>query len=127
MDFPSLYLRLSWGRHCRSPPVRPCARRIVLEKGCVGEPGSGKILGSSLLRRNTFLPHVNLGFAWIKSRLGARTHNLKNVNLDLPRQFAVVTRACPVRAILAGLRYPYAEGQRRYVESLSLTRASSCN
>ena len=51
---------------------------------------------------------------------GARTHNLKNINLILPRdKFIVITGlACSGKSSLA-FDTLYAEGQRRYVESLS--------
>src|SRR4029453_14676243 len=51
---------------------------------------------------------------------GARTHNLKNINLDLPRQRLIV-----ITGLSGSGKSPlafdtlYAEGQRRFVESLS--------
>jgi excinuclease ABC subunit A len=51
---------------------------------------------------------------------GARTHNLKNVNLDLPRhQLIVVTGLSGSGKSSLAFDTLYAEGQRRYVESLS--------
>src|SRR5512144_2593178 len=51
---------------------------------------------------------------------GARTHNLKNVNLDLPRhRLIVVTGLSGSGKISLAFDTLYAEGQRRYVESLS--------
>jgi excinuclease ABC subunit A len=51
---------------------------------------------------------------------GARTHNLKNVSLDLPRQKLVVMTGLSGSG-KSSLAFDtlYAEGQRRYVESLS--------
>src|SRR3569623_3377444 len=51
---------------------------------------------------------------------GARTHNLQNIDLDLPRDKLIVLtgRSGSGKASLA-FDTIYAEGQRRYVESLS--------
>src|SRR5205807_10657007 len=51
---------------------------------------------------------------------GARTHNLKNVSLDLPRDKLIVITG-PSGSGKSSLAFDtlYAEGQRRYVESLS--------
>ena len=56
---------------------------------------------------------------FIKIR-GARTHNLKNVNLDLPRHsLVVITGLSGSGKSSLAFDTLYAEGQRRYVESLS--------
>jgi excinuclease ABC subunit A len=51
---------------------------------------------------------------------GARTHNLKNINLDIPREKLVVLTGLSGSG-KSSLAFDtlYAEGQRRYVESLS--------
>ncbi len=51
---------------------------------------------------------------------GARTHNLKNVNVDLPRdKLIVITGLSGSGKSSLAFDTIYAEGQRRYVESLS--------
>ncbi|GAB3545969.1 excinuclease ABC subunit UvrA [Noviherbaspirillum agri] len=51
---------------------------------------------------------------------GARTHNLKNINLELPRnQLIVITGLSGSGKSSLAFDTLYAEGQRRYVESLS--------
>ncbi len=51
---------------------------------------------------------------------GARTHNLKNVNVDLPRnRLVVITGLSGSGKSSFAFDTLYAEGQRRYVESLS--------
>lgn len=51
---------------------------------------------------------------------GARTHNLKNINLTLPRdKFIVITGLSGSGKSSLAFDTLYAEGQRRYVESLS--------
>lgn len=56
---------------------------------------------------------------YIKIR-GARTHNLQNINLDLPRnKLVVITGLSGSGKSSLAFDTLYAEGQRRYVESLS--------
>ncbi len=51
---------------------------------------------------------------------GARTHNLKNINLDLPRdKLIVITGLSGSGKSSLAFDTIFAEGQRRYVESLS--------
>ena len=51
---------------------------------------------------------------------GARQHNLKNVSLDLPRgKFIVITGVSGSGKSSLAFDTLYAEGQRRYIESLS--------
>ena len=56
---------------------------------------------------------------FIKIR-GAREHNLKNIDLDIPRQqLSVITGLSGSGKSSLAFDTIYAEGQRRYVESLS--------
>ena len=51
---------------------------------------------------------------------GARVHNLKNINLEIPRsQLVVLTGLSESGKSSLAFDTIYAEGQRRYVESLS--------
>ena len=66
--------------------------------------------GADTLARNVELIRIR----------GARTHNLKNVSLDLPRnRLIVITGLSGSGKSSLAFDTLYAEGQRRYVESLS--------
>ena len=52
--------------------------------------------------------------------IGARVHNLKNINVEIPRdKITVITGISGSGKSSLAFDTIYAEGQRRYVESLS--------
>ena len=59
---------------------------------------------------------------------GARTHNLKNIDLDIPRnQLVVITGLSGSGKSSLAFDTLYAEGQRRYVGACPPTPGSSCS
>jgi excinuclease ABC subunit A len=61
--------------------------------------------------------HTNAGFITVR---GAREHNLKNIDIQIPReQLTVITGLSGSGKSSLAFDTIYAEGQRRYVESLS--------
>jgi len=65
------------------------------------------------------LKHQKLNPGFIKIR-GAKMHNLKNIDLDIPKnQLIVITGLSGSGKSSLAFDTLYAEGQRRYIESLS--------
>jgi excinuclease ABC subunit A len=66
---------------------------------------------------SNILDNASMKFIRIK---GAREHNLKNINVDIPRdQLVVITGLSGSGKSTLAFDTVYAEGQRKYVESLS--------
>ncbi len=81
----------------------------------------GKAIVASFPCRKSLLDNRPAGPTGATIRIrGARTHNLKNINLELPREkLVVITGLSGSGKSSLAFDTLYAEGQRRYVESLS--------
>src|SRR5438067_12051814 len=89
-----------------APPYTPLRRKS----------GFGRTIEKEYTNR---LPNFQAGMEYIRIR-GARTHNLKNINLDLPRhRLIVITGLSGSGKSSLAFDTLYAEGQLRYAESLS--------
>ena len=79
-------------------------------------PGPGKLAGAISIDTGEIMSNKK---DYIRIR-GAREHNLKNINIDIPRnQFVVLTGLSGSGKSSLAFDTIYAEGQRRYMESLS--------
>src|ERR1700683_5045361 len=102
-------------QRCRNRP-----RNVLISFDC-----GLRLCGRRPLRRDGYAAPLDAGRIVIgymqKIRIrGARTHNLKNIDLDLPRdQLIVLTGLSGSGKSSLAFDTIYPEGQRRYVESLS--------
>ena len=80
----------------------------------------GAIHARGAVLRPPELARIVIGYMQTIRIRGARTHNLKNIDLDLPRdKLIVLTGLSGSGKSSLAFDTIYAEGQRRYVESLS--------
>lgn len=68
------------------------------------------------MTRSPLFPRRFAGFVRVK---GARQHNLKNIDVEIPRDASSPSPASPDREILAYFGMLYAGAQRRYLESVA--------
>ena len=104
----------------RSPtatPARPCGGSLPGRRRAASGNGKAKKTAARKRRKSS-----EEGLAAIAVR-GARQHNLKGVDVDIPRHKMTVCSG-PSGSGKSSLAIDtlYAEGQRRYVESLSILR-----
>jgi excinuclease ABC subunit A len=72
------------------------------------------------MEKGAKLAYNSLAMSEVIKIVGAREHNLKNINVEIPRdKFVVITGLSGSGKSSLAFDTIYAEGQRRYVESLS--------
>ncbi len=78
------------------------------------------LCGYAGLEKSDKIAYNNLVMSEVIKVVGAREHNLKNVSVEIPRdKFVVITGLSGSGKSSLAFDTIYAEGQRRYVESLS--------
>ena len=101
----------------KSPAKREAARKPAAKKPVAKKPAAKPAVAKGVAPKRP--PHSSDGPPVISVR-GAREHNLRNVNVEIPRdQLVVLTGLSGSGKSSLAFDTIYAEGQRRYVESLS--------
>src|SRR5262245_12188469 len=109
--------RPSWESECRRQTPLKSPESIFEAPSCA--PSSRHLKLAFLIQRINLSAVIRMAIDRITVR-GARQHNLKNINLEIPRnRLTVITGLSGSGKSSLAFDTIYAEGQRRYVESLS--------